>query len=236
MYQDVITRLYYSNAVMLFVLFVYVFSLSFFLRPNRRLIYYFMTQISLMGGLFYIVMADRLLDFEKPDGRIVHVGRYIEWLLATPSQLLILGGIGRFDSANIYAINLYNFIMILCGLLGDWNDGVLRYVYFSIGIFLFLPVYIFLFEDFDEEMVRSFAGEYFSKRYYWVGKYLLLSWILYPVVWMLYAKRVLDELGQAVSYTVLDFFSKVVFQLWVLEGLRRQRVVPEIHQSVPTEM
>ncbi|NDE17153.1 hypothetical protein EBZ80_19710, partial [bacterium] len=221
--NGVITRMYYGNAASLFGFFLYVFFMSFYRYPNQRVIHYLLCQIGLLGGVSYMMMADGLLDVEKPGGRIIHVGRYVEWFLTTPSQLLVLTNLGRLDVPNAYALNLFNFTMILCGLLADWQEGWQRYVYFAIGMFLFFPIYMFLFEDFDEEVVRLFAGEYFSRRYYWMGKYLLLSWILYPVVWMLRSTLVLDELGEAVSYSVLDFFSKIVFQAWVLTGLLRPR-------------
>lgn len=222
MEELLIARLYYCNSAFLFAFFLYVFSASFYWLPNRRVIHYLLAHIGLLGSVSYMIMADGFLDFEKPDGRIVHVGRYVEWFLTTPSQLLVLSNISGLDAPNSYVLNLCNFTMILCGLLADWCESVVtRYFYFTLGFLLFLPIYIFLFEDFDEEVVRVFAGDYFSKRYYWLGVYLLSSWILYPVVWLLCVNRVMDGLGEAVSYTVLDFLSKIVFQAWVLVGLRR---------------
>lgn len=213
---DTIPTIYGVNATFMFLNFLAIFMAAFRFPPDRRLFHYLLSHISLWSSTSYVMLSNDILTFRYGD-RIIYNARYIDWVVNTPIQLIVLGKMGRISDANLYILTVLDIIMIVAGWIGELTDHALtRWILFMIGMTSIVPIYVFLFSDFDYSIVREFSGEYIANRYYWIGRYVLFVWIFYPLVWAL--DNIFHHISvfqMCVSYTVLDFFAKVVFIWWI---------------------
>lgn len=206
--------IYLMNAIFMFLNFLQIFLSSFKIRPNKRIFHFLLSHISIMSFVSYFMLTNDVLTIYHHDTKIYNA-RYLDWIVNTPVQLIILGLMGNLSLPNIYILCLLDIVMIMTGWIGELSIPSLKLWFFSIGIIAVYPIYVFLYEDFDFETVKEFSGEYIASRYYWTGRYLLMTWLFYPIVWILQNLKVIPFLYGCILYTILDFFAKIVFIRWV---------------------
>lgn len=221
--------IYFFNSVFMFVNFLRILFSSFRISPKRRMYHYLLSHISVMSSLSYMMLTYDVFTIDSNDHKVYN-SRYFDWLVNTPIQLVVLGNIGQLTSWNIYMLVLLDILMILTGWIGEFALQYSRYIFFGVGMVALFPIYIFLFEDFDYDVVREFSSKYIADRYYWIGRYLLFVWLFYPIVWLLQNLQVLSDLSICIWYSVLDFFAKVVFISWVLHLTNNSMFIN--HQSM----
>lgn len=207
---------YLVHSILMFMVFVYFFTNAFYFRPRKRFFHYVLSQISMVSSLSYYALFLEIGNITGHQGQIVRVPRHIDWLINTPLQLITLGTISHISIINIYALCFFDFLMIFSGLLGELTESWIRWSFFGIGSLCFLPLYIFLFEDFDFSIVLEFAGESVANNYYKIGRLLLSIWFFYPIIWILANSNHINSLTEGICYSILDLISKVCFPLWVL--------------------
>jgi len=209
--------IYSVNTLFMFSNFFIIFLSSFKINPKKRIFHYLLSHISIMSALSYLMLCNDIFTFNVGHKRIYNA-RYFDWLVNTPVQLIILGKIGKLTNDNIYILVLLDIIMIMTGWIAELCEDQIKWIFFSVGMIVIFPIYKFLFEDFNYNVVKEFTGEYIAKRYYWVGRYLIFIWLFYPVVWILNNVQfnIISNLTACISYTILDFFAKVIFVWWIL--------------------
>lgn len=219
--------IYLINSIFMFSSFIYIFFSALTIVPMKRIFHYFLSQISITSSICYLMLASNTLTIQKSNGYKIYNAKYIDWIINTPLQLIILAKMGKLSYANIYILSFLAIIMVLYGWLGEINDNEFKWIFFAMGMIPMYPIYIFLFEDFDYQLVKEFSGELIAKKYYWMGKSLLSIWFLYPFVWCLDNLRVINKLFTAISYTIFDFLSKVVFTQWIFYCVKNSNYVGE---------
>lgn len=216
--QDVVALF---DAVVMVMSFFYIFVSSFRLTPSHRLIHYLLSFICGTSAVCHFMMYDGFLMLKAgADGHVVRGAMYLAWGVCTPIQLLVLGIIGRLPDASLIALGFLDVLMNLCGFLGDCTTGPSRWIYFGMGVVLFLPQWIFLYEDFDYQLVVDYFGETVAQRYFPIGRFLLLSRVVFPIIWVLEATGTVGPFWSLVSYSATTILSKIGLCFWVMACFR----------------
>lgn len=219
--------IYLVNSIFMFLNFIVIFFSSLLIIPKKRVFHYFLSHISITSSIAYLMLANDLLTIPLDNGKIMYNARYMDWSLNTPVQLIILGKMANLSVPNIYILAFLSVVMTLYGWLGDLTHSVFKWIFFTKGAIVMIPIYIFLFEDFNYYTVQDFSGEFIAKKYYWMGRLLLTVWSFYPIIWVLDNTGVISSLSSCIAYTASDFLSKVVFTLWIFHCVQNSNYIGE---------
>jgi bacteriorhodopsin len=142
--------------------------------------------------------------------------RYFDWFLSTPVMLLTMAAYFSYESLKekfrnesirdffaenkrtLYAIFLFNFLMLLAGLLGE-----LGYV---TKLFAFLYGFVALLLSFGTIYKNFVFGSDFVKGFFGL---MAITWSGYGVTYMF------DPVKKNVAYTILDIIAKNFFGLYL---------------------
>jgi bacteriorhodopsin len=163
--------------------------------------------IELVFYIFFLYLKDISL---------ITTARYFDWFLSTPVMLLTMSAyfayeglkekfrnesIQEFFQENqrpLYAIFVFNFLMLLSGLLGEWNyiPKPFAFVYGFVAL-------VFSFGTLYKHFVRNTS---FLKSMFGVM----------AVIWSGYGFAFLAEpVTKNISYTILDIFAKNFFGIYL---------------------
>lgn len=131
---------------------------------------------------------------------------YLSWFLTTPIMLWLIFSLNNLSLGSTTLMILLNQLMIVSGYLAAsateekevWN-------WFYLGCFAFLPI-VYQLLQFSEGLALVVLT--------------LVTWSTYPVVWWADKKKLISEDTRDVSYSVLDFTSKVGIVLLYLRELK----------------
>lgn len=187
-----------------------------------------------MSSLCYSMMSMNILTIDY-QGKKIHNARYIDWIVNTPIQMIILGKMGKLSIPNIYILCFLTIMMVIYGWIGELIQNYLKWILFSEGMIVMIPIYIFLFEDFNYEVVKEFSGDFIARKFYWMGKALLSIWFAYPIIWILDNVNLISQLTVSISYSISDFISKFIFTLWMFYCIKNSYYVGETMASLEFE-
>lgn len=182
-----------------------IFYKSLQLTPHCRFYYYMCFTISSLAGVSYAAMMCW-------DDNII---RYIEWILTTPAELIILGSMSEIGFINIYMMCLFDVIMIILGAMSQFTKSIMMtYAYMVISVMCLLPIIYFLFFEMDYSALQKAENQF---RAVWVTRFLMITWIMYPVVWALDVFSVIENrFFVMIGYSFLDMLSKFVLVIMIL--------------------
>jgi bacteriorhodopsin len=164
-------------------------------------------------------MYDGILMIKSRDGYMVRGAEYLDWIFTVPSMLVVVGTMGRFPYPSIFVLCCLDIFMNVCGLLGAYTCGISRWIYFTMGCFFFLPQWIFFLYDFDYGLVQKYFGEQVAKKYFCTGRYLFLSRMVFPIIWVLEVSRAIPYFTALVMFSIMGLIAKVGLSFWVLACL-----------------
>jgi sensory rhodopsin len=206
----------YADVTIMGVAFIYLLMESFRKLPSRRMIHYLLGWICGSSAIAYAMMHEGFLAFKAMDGHTVQGAQYLDWIVTTPVQLLVVGIMAQVPPASLVGLCYLDVLMNVCGLLGEYAMGASRWIYFAVGCFLFLPQWIFWYFDIDFAMVRDFFGNHVAQSYYCLGQLVFSTRILFPIIWVLYATQLLDSYQALLCYSITAIIAKIGFCVWVL--------------------
>lgn len=195
--------------------FLYISLRSFQLIPSRRFFHYLLGCICGTSAVCHFSMFNGLLMVPAADGHLVRGALYVDWVVSTPIQLVVLCTIGRLPHASMFGLCYLDILMNACGFLGECVQGVTRWVYFVMGVLLFVPQWIFMSEDFDYGVVKDYFGDAVAQKYYSMGRFMILSRVGFPIIWVLEMTRVLPHFWALLGYSVMAMIAKIGLCLWV---------------------
>merc|ERR1712070_302702 len=209
--------------------------------------------VNMIASLAYLTMALGHGYVTKCNGRDFYYARYVDWALTTPIMLYEFVRISaRGDGLMQTFMVLIDVFMIVAGLIGELIEGSKRWAFFGFSMLAFLPIMWFLCSlasDINGGMglCGSNASDTESQKLYKrVAAITLISWIGYPIIWILanvhssgsscgyatgfaqeYGSRALQAVGvkkvgvitvqgEAYAYTVLDIIAKSLVGLMVV--------------------
>lgn len=173
------------------------------------------------------MMYDKILIFTSRDGHELRGAQYLDWVVTTPTMLVVVGVMGRFPFPSMYGLCSMDIFMVVCGLLAEYTKGMSRWVYFTMGGIFFLPQWIFFLNDFDYALVKEYFGEEVAKKYFFIGRCLFLSRISFPIIWVLDVSRMVSSFTAILLYSMMALISKVGLCFWVLACVKGSTYVEE---------
>jgi len=147
--------------------------------------------------------------------RQVFWARYIEWALTTPLILLNLALLAGLSGANILVVVLTDLILVFTGLFAAYSvSDAQKWAWFAMAIVAYLVlIYIFVVPG---RRAASAKDNKTSKLYIVIGSFILIVWLLYPIVWAISGARRWSVDAEIIAYAVLDILAKPVFGFWLL--------------------
>jgi len=207
------------DAVAMGAAFFYILFDSFKLLPSRRFVHYLLGFISGSSAICYYMIYDRILMIRSRDDHILRGAEYLDWIVTVPTMLVVVGIMGRFPFSSIFVLCCLDIFMNICGLLGAYTCGYSRWIYFAMGCFFFLPQWIFFLNDFDYALVKKYFGEEVARKYFFTGRCLFLSRMVFPVIWVLEVTQAVSYFTALVMFSVMALIAKIGLCFWALACL-----------------
>ena len=153
------------------------------------------------------------------NGRPTYWVRFITWFCSTPLLLLDLTFLGRTNILTTGSLLGANAYMLVTGFMATISSKPISYIWYIVSCAAYVAIIYLLVQPYRQEAQRKHpkSKSAFSKL---ITIHLVL-WTLYPVVWILSAEgfSILNQGGEAMSYTLLDIASKVGFGFLSLNTL-----------------
>lgn len=131
---------------------------------------------------------------------------YLSWFLTTPIMLWLIFSLNNLSFETTILMILLNQLMIVAGYYAaeavEENDV---WFWFNLGCFAFLPI-VYQLLQFSEGLALIILT--------------LVTWSAYPVVWWADKKKLISTDVRDVSYSFLDFTSKVGIVVLYLRELK----------------
>ncbi len=219
--------LHYFYALVMLTGALYFFYLS--RRPKGVPNYEYLVAIliPLWSGAAYLSIAFGQGVLEQSE-RTIYFARYLDWVVTTPLLLLALAFTAmiyteRKSKTILFSLVAADVFMILTGLIADLSSGVVKYVWYVLGVIALLLILYIIWYPLRQIADRS--GHKLAIHYRRTAAYLTCFWILYPTVWVLGPSGVglTQQTVDVLAFIILPIFSKVGFSVLDLYGLRRLR-------------
>ena len=195
--------------------------------------------IPVWSGGVYLAMAMGQGSVELA-GRTVYYARYIDWVVTTPLLLLALALTAMYRGPKsktlIAGLIGADIIMIVSGLVADLSAEPLRFVWFIFGCVSFVIILYMVWGPL-RAIAKSRGTEHHSS-FVQLATLLTVLWILYPTAWLIGPSGFgwVGSLTSWALFTVVPFFSKVVFSFYDLFLLRKMsRDAPLVQKRPATE-
>ncbi|WP_345239215.1 bacteriorhodopsin [Pontibacillus salipaludis] len=177
------------------------------------------------SGVAYLSIALGQGLLEEAE-KTIYFARYLDWVITTPLLLLALGLTAMIEHkkkniALLFSLVVADVFMILTGLIADFSDGAVKYIWYVLGVLaLCLILYIIWY---PLKRMADHTGEELSRHYKRIALYLTVFWVLYPTAWILGSSGldVTQETMEILAFIILPIFSKIGFSILDLYGLRR---------------
>mmetsp|Transcript_35400 Transcript_35400/g.86202 ORF Transcript_35400/g.86202 Transcript_35400/m.86202 type:complete len:263 (-) Transcript_35400:162-950(-) len=143
--------------------------------------------------------------------------RYVDWAVTTPLTILSLGILAGQDYATVFAVMGADVGMILAGYLGSVAlVPAVKWLWFLLGLGLFVLVFLGIAREFRQCAIdHSDAAR--IELYSRVSLLVLISWSLYPVVWVLTSGSGMMGVSlESILYAILDCVAKVWFSFAII--------------------
>ncbi|EMA21200.1 sensory rhodopsin II [Haloarcula amylolytica] len=165
-------------------------------------------------GIAIVAYALMALGFGsiQSGGHTVYVIRYIDWLLTTPLNvwfLALLAGASREDTVKLVVLQA---LTIVFGFAGAVTPSPISYALFAVGAALFGGVIYLLYRNIAAA-AKSTLSDIEISLYRTLRNFVVVLWMVYPVVWLLGAAGVglMDVETATLVIVYLDVVTKVGF-------------------------
>lgn len=127
-----------------------------------------------------------------------------------PMIALVLFRLSGIKTGDFYMLVVFMEITIALGFLATALSYANRYIYFAVGLLTFIPPLKIILDS-------SGADDKYAKAYRTFKWLTLISWVIYPIVWILgTGANVICVNSEIMAYCVLDVLSKVFFSLFMI--------------------
>eukprot|EP01025_Chloroclados_australasicus_P054018 TRINITY_DN63_c0_g2_i1.p2 TRINITY_DN63_c0_g2~~TRINITY_DN63_c0_g2_i1.p2 ORF type:complete len:240 (-),score=14.68 TRINITY_DN63_c0_g2_i1:183-902(-) len=192
------------------------FAIAVQFRPVAlRLPYYINIAICTIAATAYYAMAVAGSEGPITDNRQVIYARYIDWIFTTPLLLLDLVLMTNMPTTMISWIMGADVFMIIFGIIGAFDSGNTKWVYFVAGCIMQIALTWGMINPIFKEQLQK-SKEY-TGGYTTLLIYLIVVWVFYPIVWGFGAGgQLLDVDGETLAMAILDLLAKPLFAVGVL--------------------
>jgi sensory rhodopsin len=162
----------------------FAFAYAFLTDPGNRVYHGLLTLVPGIAFVAYALMALRL-DFQivTVGDRVVDVARYVDWLLTTPLIIAYLGLLSGVSRRYLVGLVFLDVLVMGAGLAGALSTGVFRWVWFAVGMVLYVPFLYGLTAGINKAVADRPAPvrALFEK----LRNLTVVIWFIYPVAWVL---------------------------------------------------
>jgi len=216
--------------------------LMFRQQKHRRLYHYITITITITSALAYFAMADGLgvakievppkNQDSEPTYRSFYYARSIDLVITSPLIVLELGLLAGLDLVTIGLLLVANVYMVVAELVstsaGSYHN-IARWGFFVTGCL------IYVYQAFVLLTAGRASASTHSPRvlrlFFSLTIYILVLWLLYPIVWALSeGSEQISEGVETLSYAVIDVLSKAVFGFWILLAHDQIHLLP-VHRD-----
>jgi bacteriorhodopsin len=178
------------------------------------------TALSLFSGFFNILQLTEInkVDLPRSTKYSLDIARPIEWVLTCPLiqlNMVIIGG-ARLPGYRRFMMPLLCVANLLCGVAAMFSAGILMYVWFVFGAFIFMVMAYYNMKQISE---NSDGEESFLKGdsdYRKIMVLVILTWFPFPIWFLLSpegAEWITDNTAIQVGWAVLNIVAKFGFIL-----------------------
>lgn len=207
------------------------FAYAFVTDPRNRVYHALLTAIAGIAFVAYVAMTFRVgitTPLGRPDGHVVDLARYAQWILATPLIVVYLGLLAGLERRYLVGLVAVDVVVMASGLVGSLVTGVFSWVAFGVGAVAYLPLIYGLTVGIDRAVadrpapVRALFGK--------LRNLTLIIWTFYPVLWVLAPSGlgVIDYTTEVVIITYADLIAKVGFGFIAMNSQRSLSELPEL--------
>jgi len=197
----------------MFLPFLFFFSEMAKKEDGKKKFHIYTMMVNGIAAIAYLIMATGY-GWEEVDGRQFFYVRYIDWFFTTPLLLLDLCALGMASEDTTNFLIGMDLLMIVSGVIGasltgaGYDDIYKPWTFFWLGVLFFLPIIYQL----GCGIPANITGENAKKTFSMVSWLTIITWILYPVVWILAeGTHTVSPNIEVILYTVMDLLSKSVF-------------------------
>eukprot|EP01023_Acetabularia_acetabulum_P011262 TRINITY_DN1514_c1_g2_i2.p1 TRINITY_DN1514_c1_g2~~TRINITY_DN1514_c1_g2_i2.p1 ORF type:complete len:285 (-),score=51.34 TRINITY_DN1514_c1_g2_i2:302-1045(-) len=188
-------------------------------RPlSKRLPYYVNVAIMMIAATAYYAM---FVDTTNPTtGRKDIYARYLDWVLTTPLLLFDLMLMVKMPASKIAYIMGADVAMVVLGLIGSFDESNYKWYYFAVSCVLMIALMYGMIESIytpSEWKEPEVEGLLYIPGYMTLLIYLIVLWVLYPIVWGLgTGAGVISTDIEIILMGILDILAKPLFAVGVL--------------------
>ncbi|MGB9933000.1 sensory rhodopsin II [Haloarcula amylolytica] len=186
-------------------------------------------------GIAIVAYALMALGFGaiQSQGHAVYVIRYIDWLLTTPLNVLflaLLAGANRGDTVKLVVLQA---LTIVFGFAGAITPSPVSYALFAVGAALFGGVIYLLYGNIATA-AKSTLSDIEISLYRTLRNFVVVLWLVYPVVWLLGAPGLglMDVETASLVVVYLDVVTKVGFGIIALLAMMDLGSVSETDEEM----
>jgi len=185
-------------------------------------------------GIAIVAYALMALGFGaiQSQGHAVYVVRYIDWLLTTPLNVLflaLLAGANRGDTVKLVVLQASTIVF---GFAGAIAPSPVSYALFAVGATLFGGVIYLLYRNIAVA-AKSTLSDIEISLYRTLRNFVVVLWLVYPVVWILGAPGLglMDVETASLVIVYLDVVTKVGFGVIALLAMMNFRSISETDEE-----
>jgi len=189
-------------------------------EEGKKKFHIYTMMVNGIAAIAYLIMASGYGWEVVADRQFFYV-RYIDWFFTTPLLLLDLCALGRASEDTTNFLIGMDLLMIVSGVIGASLTGVAAkddykpWTFFVLGFLFFLPIVYNL----GVSMPAKITGASAKATFGVVSMLTVVTWFLYPVVWILAeGTHYVTPNVEVILYTVMDLLSKSVFGIILISS------------------
>jgi sensory rhodopsin len=166
-----------------------------------------------IAAVAYGLMALGFGGFRAPDGALVFIPRYVDWLLTTPIHVAVIAVVVGASRPVVARIAGLQALTIVFGFAAAALTAPASWALYALGSLCFAGVVYTFYGDLEDRAAAATdeAAALFRK----LRAFVVVLWLVYPVIWLLGSAGlgVMDSETAALVVSYIDVVSKVGFGL-----------------------
>lgn len=199
---------------------------SFTTHPSKRVFHYIFTVVLLVGAVTYFAQAsdlgwsavEQVNQLGNGSTRQVFYAKYINWAVAFPSLVMILGLLSGVSWTTIICNIFISWLWVLTYLAAAYTTTNYKWGFFTFGTFSWIILAMSTINESYESASAIGIGRDFITLSGWIN----LLWLLYPIAFGLSdGGNLIGVSGSSIFFGVLDVLSVPVFSFIFLVLARK---------------
>ncbi len=176
-------------------------------RQSEDLVFGSNIFVSFITTISYVVMALALGTTVAENGQPIYWTRWLFYIASCSILTLDIAFIAQKPASQKVEVALFTGLTMFCGFLASIIVTVDRWWFFALSSVAYIGMLYTLFKRRGDESVNITSVMWF----------VMLTWSLFPVVWVLAPTGfgVFTTFAEAILYLALDFMTKIAFGLYI---------------------